>query len=50
LETDATYADVLWTYESVHGKPGWPEEKDLKGKKEYVLLGGGIRSVKVTHE
>jgi hypothetical protein len=45
VKTKATYADVLWTYQSAAGKPGWPEEKDLKGKKEFVLFGGAVKDV-----
>jgi outer membrane biosynthesis protein TonB len=50
LETETTMDNVLWTYASAKGQMGWPEEKDLKGKKEFVLLGGAIKDVKVEHK
>lgn len=43
LSTIVSYNDILFSYESVKGKYGWPEEKDLKGKKEFVVLGGAIK-------
>jgi len=49
VQTKASIKDILWTYESVKGKYGWPEEKDLKGKKEYVVLGGGVKSVQAEY-
>ena len=45
LRTKVTYNDVLWSYESAAGKPGWPEEEVLKGKKEFVLIGQRLREV-----
>lgn len=39
LRTTVNYNDVLWSYESAAGKHGWPPEKDLKGKKEFVVIG-----------
>lgn len=39
LRTVVNYNDVLWSYESAAGKHGWPPEKDLKGKKEFVVIG-----------
>ncbi len=47
LRTTVTYDDVLWSYQTAKGAPGWPAEKDLKGKKEFVTLGRGISSVDV---
>lgn len=49
LSTAVTYRDVLWSYESAKGKPGWPDDKELKGKKEFVILGSRIRRVMVVH-
>jgi hypothetical protein len=49
VQTKASIKDILWTYESVKGKYGWPEEKDLIGKKEYVVLGGGVKSVQAEY-
>lgn len=49
LETSVTYRDVLWSYESVKGKKGWPPDSELKGKKEFVLLGSRVKKVKVDH-
>ena len=46
LSTKTTYADVLWSYQSAAGQPGWPAEKELKGKKELVLIGGRVGNVK----
>jgi hypothetical protein len=31
-------------------KGTWPEEKDLKGKKEWVVFGGAFKSIKSEHE
>lgn len=45
IETKIPISKVLWTYESVAGKYRWPEEKDLKGKKEFVVIGGAINNV-----
>jgi hypothetical protein len=42
LSSKVSYIDIFWSYESVKGKYGWPEDKDLKGKKEFVVLGGSI--------
>lgn len=50
LETTVTYADVLWSYESMKGKPGWPPDKDLKGKKEFVLFGTSVAKAGVRVE
>jgi hypothetical protein len=49
LSTRVTHADVLWSWQSAAGKPGWPAEKDLKGKKEFVILGSRIKRVEVNH-
>lgn len=45
LKTTVTHDDVLWSYQSAAGQHGWPDEKSLKGKKEYVILGRAIKSV-----
>lgn len=45
LSTKATYDDILWSYEVAAQKMGWPAELELKGKKEFVLLGGRVKSV-----
>jgi hypothetical protein len=45
LTTKSNYGNALWTWESAAGKPGWPAESELKGKKEFVLLGGTIKDV-----
>jgi hypothetical protein len=47
LKAKATYADVLWTYKSAEGQSGWPPEKELKGKQEFVMLGGALTNVQV---
>lgn len=47
LRTKVTYDDVLWSYESAKGRPGWPDDKDLKGKREFVLIGNRIKNVEV---
>jgi hypothetical protein len=47
LRTTVTYRDVLWSYQSAKGYPGWPEESELKGKREYVILGRSIKAVEV---
>lgn len=47
LRTTVTYDDVLWSYESAKDRPGWPVEKDLKGKREFVLIGNRIKNVDV---
>ena len=49
LSTRVTHADVLWSWQSAAGKPGWPAEKDLKGKKEFVILGSRVKHVEVNH-
>jgi hypothetical protein len=49
LSTRVTHADVLWSWQSAAGKPGWPAEKDLKGKKEFVILGSRVKRVEVNH-
>jgi len=48
LKTTATYDDALFTWESVKGQKGWPEEQYLKGKKEVVLLGARLKDVQAT--
>jgi len=45
-----SYNDVLWSYESVKGKYGWPDDKELKGKKEHVIIGGALKSGNTTVE
>jgi RNA:NAD 2'-phosphotransferase (TPT1/KptA family)/2'-5' RNA ligase len=47
LSTETSYKNILWSWESVKGQLGWPEEKHLKGKKEVVLIGGTIKQVNV---
>ncbi len=49
LKTTVKYKDVLWSYESAKGKPGWPPEDQLKGKKEFVLLGASVSNIEVDH-
>ena len=49
LVAKVTYADVLWSWESAAGKPGWPDDKELKGKKEVVVLGARVKDVVVEH-
>jgi hypothetical protein len=44
LRTKVTYADVLFSYETMKDVPGWPVEKRLKGKKEFVLFGGSLQN------
>ncbi len=45
-----SYNDVLWSYESVKGKYGWPSDKKLKGKKEFVVIGGALKLGNTTVE
>ena len=45
LSSKVSYNNVLWTYESVKGKYGWPPESELKGKKECALFGGTIQDI-----
>lgn len=45
LQTTVSYKDVLWSYQSAAKWMGWPPEKNLKGKKEFVLLGSSVRNV-----
>lgn len=47
IATKVPMSKILWTYESVAGKYRWPPEKDLRGKKEHVVIGGAINSVQV---
>jgi len=47
LRTKVTYKDVLWSYESAANKPGWPPDKELKGKKEFVILGRVVKNVEL---
>jgi len=49
LQTEVTFDDVLWSYKSAKGQRGWPEEKQLKGKKEFVLLGSRVKKVEAKH-
>lgn len=45
IKTTVTYNDVLWSYKSVKNMYGWPDEKELKGKKEFVILGSSVKEV-----
>jgi 2'-5' RNA ligase len=47
LTTETNYKNVLWSWESIKGRYGWPEEKQLKGKREVVLIGGTVKQVNV---
>jgi hypothetical protein len=47
LQSQVSIKDVLWSYESVAGKYDWPPEKDLTGKKEYVVFGGAHTSIQM---
>lgn len=49
LSAEVTFDDVLWSYKSAKGQSGWPEEKRLKGKKEFVLLGSRVKKVEAKH-
>jgi hypothetical protein len=49
LTAQVTYDDVLWSWQSVKGQRGWPEEKQLKGKKEFVLIGSRVKKVGAEH-
>jgi len=50
LTSKVKLKDVLWSYKSAAGKPGWPAEKDLKGKSEHVVLGRAVKDVKVDYQ
>jgi hypothetical protein len=43
LTAEVPVSSVLMSYESLKGV--WPAEKDLKGKKEIVVLGGALRQI-----
>lgn len=45
LSGKTTYNDILFSYESFKGNPGWPADSQLKGKQEFVPLGGGIKDL-----
>ena len=45
LEAKVTYADILFSYETMKNVLGWPAEKSLKGKKEFVPFGGALQNV-----
>ncbi len=50
LSSKISYNDIVWSYESVKGKYGWPDDKDLKGKKEFVVMGGTLLTSGITQE
>jgi hypothetical protein len=50
LSGKITLDKVLWSYKSVQGKYGWPPEKELKGKKEFAVLGGSFKDSSITME
>lgn len=52
LESDITYNDILMSYESMKDIPGWPPDEDaaLVGKKEVVVLGGGLRKITTNYK
>lgn len=43
LTAQVPYSSVLFSYESLKGV--WPPEKELKGKKEFAVFGGGLVGV-----
>lgn len=43
LTASVPLSSVLMSYQSLKGI--WPEEKDLKGKKEYVVFGGALKDI-----
>jgi hypothetical protein len=43
LRAQAPYSSVLFSHEAQ--KAYWTEEKSLKGKREFVVLGGGLRNL-----
>jgi len=45
LTAKVTYDDILFSWETMKDVPGWPAEKNLKGKKEFVPFGGALRDV-----
>ena len=47
LSAEVQLDHVLFSYESAAGQPGWPAEEALKGKKEFVILGGGLNNLTV---
>ena len=50
LSSKVPYNDIVWSYESVKGKYGWPDDKELKGKKEFVVMGGALVKSGITQE
>lgn len=45
LKAKITYNDILFSYETMKDVPGWPAEKNLKGKKEFVPFGGALTDI-----
>lgn len=45
LKSTIKYRDILWTSRTAKGKPGWPPDKQLKGKQEVVTLGRGLTNI-----